>query len=155
MTHIMTIGRDVAAALVQRSAHGNAALLRGDMDRYGEFITTADDFTLMSPFGGRPSRGAMKTHEQRAAIGRFFRNGTLTQEVVQTYSSADLIVLAVIEHCHGEVGGLPTQNWPLRVTLVYRRDGAQWLLVHRHADSLAPGFSLKNAAAAARGEFAD
>jgi ketosteroid isomerase-like protein len=145
---------DQVAQLVQRSAQGNGALMRGDMDRYSSLITVADDFTLMSPFGGKPSRGSMTTREQREAIGRFFRNGTLTQEVVQTCSSADLIVLAVIEHCQVEVGGLPAQIWPLRVTLVYRREGLQWLLVHRHADSLAPGMSLKNAAAAARGEFA-
>jgi len=39
----------------------------------------------------------------------------------------------------------------LRVTLVYRRDGSEWRLVHRHADPLAPGISLAHAAALARG----
>jgi aspartate racemase len=38
------------------------------------------------------------------------------------------VVLAVIEHGHGEVGGLPPQDWPLRVTLVYRREGSDWRL---------------------------
>ena len=80
----------------------------------------------------------------------FFKNGTLTQEVVQTYASADMVVLAVIERSNVEVGGLPAQEWALRVTLVYRREGAQWRLAHRHADPLAPGISLEQAAALAR-----
>jgi ketosteroid isomerase-like protein len=61
-----------------------------------------------------------------------------------------MAVLAVIERAHVEVGGLPAQQWALRVTLVYRRDEGQWRLVHRHADPLAPGISLEQAAALAR-----
>ena len=65
------------------------------------------------------------TSERWEAMGRFFRNGTLEQEVVQSYGSADMVVLAVIERSHVEVGGLPAQDWPLRVTLVYRREGSR------------------------------
>jgi ketosteroid isomerase-like protein len=84
-------------------------------------------------------------------MGRFFRNGRLRQEVVQTYASADMIVLAVIERANVEVGGLPAQDWALRVTLVYRREGSAWHLVHRHADPLAEGISLELAAALGSG----
>ena len=84
-------------------------------------------------------------------MGRFFRNGTFEQEVVQSYASAEMVVIAVIERCHVEVGGLPAQEWPLRVTLVYRREGSEWRLAHRHADPLVKGVSLEQAAALARG----
>jgi hypothetical protein len=30
---------------------------------------------------------------------------------VQTYASCDLVVMAAIERQHGEVGGLPDQDW--------------------------------------------
>jgi ketosteroid isomerase-like protein len=56
--------------------------------------------------------------------------------MVQTYASGDLVVLVLLERQHGEVGGLPPQDWDLRVTLVYRSEGSQWRLVHRHADPL-------------------
>jgi ketosteroid isomerase-like protein len=137
------------ADLVLRSEQANAALMKGDIGTYLDLITLSDDFTLMSPFGGQPSRGAY-TRERWEEIGKFFRNGSLKQELVQAYGSADMVVLAVIEHCHGEVGGLPAQEWPLRVTLVYRRQGSEWLLVHRHADPLAKGISLQQSAALAR-----
>jgi ketosteroid isomerase-like protein len=62
-----------------------------------------------------------------------------------------MVVLAVIERQHGQVGGLPEQDWSLRVTLVYRRDESEWRLVHRHADPLVHGISLEQLAALARG----
>jgi ketosteroid isomerase-like protein len=138
------------AALIQRSAEANAAIMRGDIDRYRALITLTDDFTLMSPFGGEPTRGSEVTSERLEAMGRFFRNGTFQQEVVQSYGSADMVVLAVIERPRVEVGGLPVQDWWLRVTLVYRREGSEWRLAHRHADPLVRGISLEQAAALAR-----
>lgn len=142
---------EAVTELVGRSAEANAALLRGDVGRYRSLVTLTDDFILMSPFGGTPSRGADINDERWEAIGRFFRNGTLTQELVQAYGSSDIVVLVVIEHGHGEVGGLPAQDWPLRVTLVYRREGTEWRLAHRHADPLARGVTLREAAALAAG----
>lgn len=141
------------AELVRRSRDGNAALMRGDLERYMERVTLAPDFTLMSPFGGEPTHGVDYSPARMAAMGRFFRHGDLDQEVVQTWTTGDMIVLAIIEHArHVEVGGLPAQDWSLRVTLVYRRHGSHWHLVHRHADPLAAGIGLQQAAALARGE---
>jgi ketosteroid isomerase-like protein len=140
----------VIADLVRRSAEANNALLRGDVDAYRTLISLTGDFTLMSPFGGKPTRGAEMTDERWEAMGRFFRNGVLEQELVQSYASADMVVLAVIERCHGEVGGLAAQDWPLRVTLVYRREGVEWRLAHRHADPLVNGITLDQAGALAR-----
>jgi ketosteroid isomerase-like protein len=147
-------GDDVAGVLAQQSEQANAALMRGDVEQYRALVAITEDFTLMSPFGGAPTRSAEMTEERWAAVTRFFANGTLEQEVVQAYSSADMVVLAVIERARVEAGGLPAQDWALRVTLVYRRDGEGWRLAHRHADPLAKGVSLRQAAALARGEAA-
>ena len=148
------VEKSEAAVLIERSAEANAALMRGDVDRYRTLVPVSADFTLMSPFGGAPSHGATLTDERWEAMRRFFRNGTLRQELVQSYATADMIVLATIERARVEVGGLPAQDWALRVTLVYRREGTGWQLVHRHADPLAPGVSVEQAAALARGEAA-
>lgn len=61
------------------------------------------------------------------------------------------MVLAVIEHQHGEVGGLPDQDWSLRVTMVFRRAGDQWQQVHRHADALVHPIDLDQLSALAGG----
>ncbi len=141
-----------AAELVRRSAEANAALMLGDIDRYRALITPTDDFTLMSPFGGTPTYGSDMTSERWEAMKRFFRNGTLEQELVGAYATADMVVLATIERAHVEVDDVPIQDWLLRVTQVYRREGADWRLAHRHADPLVKGISLERAAALARGE---
>jgi ketosteroid isomerase-like protein len=146
------VGADeVIAKLLAHTQQANAALMRGDAETYRRMIAMTDDFILMSPFGGEPSRATQYTPEKWNRIGRFFKNGTHSQEVVQTYGSQDMVVLALIERDKVEVGGLPAQEWALRVTLVYRRDGTVWRLVHRHADPLANGVSMEQAAALARG----
>ena len=60
-------------------------------------------------------------------------------------------MLVMIERQHGQVGGLPDQDLSLRVTQVYRRDGADWLLVHRHADPLVQTLELERSTALLRG----
>lgn len=137
------------AKLLRLSEAANDALMRGDAERYRTLTPLTADFTLMSPFGGKPSRGGY-TPERWQSIGKFFRNGSLTMELVHSYSAPGMVVLAVIERAYVEVGELPAQHWALRVTLVYRQEEGQWRLAHRHADPLAPGISLERAAALAR-----
>lgn len=141
---------DIIADLVLKSETANAALMAGDVETYLSLVTLSDEFTLMSPFGGTPSHGAY-SRERWNEIGSFFKNGSLKQDLVHAYGTQDMVVLAVIEHGHGEVGGLPAQEWPLRVTLVYRREGTQWKLAHRHADPLVKGITLRMSADLASG----
>lgn len=137
-------------ALIKLSEESNATLMRGDIEKYRDLISFTDDFTLMAPFGGKPTRRADITDERMNAMGRFFKNGTLEQEVIAAYGSSDMVVLALIERAQVEVGGLPSQPWALRVTLVYRREGSDWRLAHRHADPLVGGITLDQAAALAK-----
>jgi len=140
------------AALIRRTAEAASALIRGDVRRYFALIPHADDYTLMSPFGGEPTRGVDTSPARLEAQERFFAGpGEAELEIVQAHTSGDLAVLAVIERQHGEVGGLPEQDWSLRVTLVFRRDGAEWRLAHRHADPLVHPIGLEQLAALARG----
>ena len=81
---------------------------------------------------------------------RFFQGGEAELELVESYTSGDLVVLVVIERQHGQVGGLPDQDLSLRVTWVFRRDRSEWRQVHRHADPLVHGISLEQLAALAR-----
>jgi ketosteroid isomerase-like protein len=143
--------KDVAN-LTRRTAEANAALVNGDIEGYLALIEHAEDYTLMAPFGGAPTRGFDPSSEQRAAMARLFKSGTLEQEVVATYDSGELVVLVTIERVRAKVGGLPEQDWSLRVTQVFRREGAAWRLVHRHADPLVNGLSLEQAATLARGD---
>jgi ketosteroid isomerase-like protein len=139
------------ADLVQRVEDAAVALINGDIGAYLTLIKHADDYTLMQPFGGEVTYGFDASPERLDATARFFQGGESKLEVAQTYTSGDLAVLVAIERQHGKVGGLPDQDWSLRVTLVFRRDGSEWRMAHRHADTLVHGISLEQVAALARG----
>jgi hypothetical protein len=44
----------------------------------------------MSPFGGKPTEGPI-SNERMQAIGKFFKNGSLKQELVHAYGSPDMV----------------------------------------------------------------
>jgi ketosteroid isomerase-like protein len=84
------------------------------------------------------------------ASASYFRSGEAKLEVAQAHVWGDTVVLVMIERQDGQVGGLPDQDWSLRVTQVYRREGSDWQLVHRHADPLVHAIDLEQAAVLAR-----
>ena len=139
------------AELIGRTAEAASALIRGDIRTYIALLPHADDYTLMDPFGGEPTRGFDASSESMEAFERFFQGGEAELEVVESYTSGDLAVLVVIERQHGRVGGLPEQDLSLRVTWVFRRERSEWRQVHRHADPLVHSISLEQVAALARG----
>jgi ketosteroid isomerase-like protein len=137
--------------LIQRTEQQAAAFVTGDMSRWLNLIRLTDDFTLMQPFGGPASHGFDASPERLSQLAQAFRNGDARLEMAKSYVSDDLIVLVMIERQHGEVFGLPDQDWSLRVTQVYRRLGSDWHLAHRHADPLVRPMELAQTASLARG----
>ena len=141
------------AALVQRITEAAQALISGDLKGYAARIKHADDYTLMSPYGGDPARGFDDSDGALHALAQFFRGGEAKVEVLETYTSGDLAVLVVIERQHGTIGDLPEQDWSLRVTWVFRRSAeSEWELVHRHADALVHPIDHERLGVLARGE---
>ena len=147
----LTAANDAVADLIKVAEEKNAAFMRGDMDRWAKITRIAPDFTLMQPFGGPASHGFDASSKRLAERAQYFRNGRSKLQVVQTYTSERLVVLVMIEEQQAEVGGLPEQDWSLRVTEVYRKEGSEWQLAHRHADPLVRRITLEQAAALARG----
>nr|WP_296066754.1 DUF4440 domain-containing protein [uncultured Actinoplanes sp.] len=141
------------AALVRSRADAAAALIRGDIRGYLALTPHADDYTLMPPNGGPVRADEEASDEAIAALEEWFQGGELHElDVVQAHTSGDLAVLVLIERQHGRVGGFPDQDWSLRVTEVFRREGGQWQLLHRHADPLTHAIGYDLTAALARGD---
>lgn len=69
--------------LIHRSEAANAVLMRGDVEQWQALLPRTSDFKLMSPMGGAPTHEAQITPETLQSMSRFFRNGSLKQEVVQ------------------------------------------------------------------------
>jgi ketosteroid isomerase-like protein len=144
------ISDEELAELIRLTEEATTAFLRGDMERYLELTRHVRGFTLTHPFGGEPASYEDRTESIREAAD-FFQGGEAKLEVTQAHAWGDTVVLVMIERQHAQVGGLPEQDWSLRVTQVYRREGSDWRVVHRHADPLVHGVDLEQAAALARG----
>jgi len=140
------------ADLAQRCQDAAVALIRGDVRSYLGLFVHADDYALIPPFGGAPRHGFDASEDAVEQLSRFFTGGEAQVDVVQSYVSGDFVVLVLIERQHGKVGGLPDQDWSLRVTMLFRREGDDWRLAHRHADPLVREIDLRRAAALARGD---
>ncbi len=139
------------AELVTRMDEAADAYIRGDIHHYVALFDHADDYTLMPPYGGETTHGFEYTEQGAAETSRFFASGEARLELQQSYVSGDLAVLVVVERQHGAVGGLPDQDWSLRVTIVFRRVGDRWQIVHRHADPLVQQIPFEHCAQLAKG----
>ena len=124
MTHPEINDEDVRK-LVQRVREATGALMQGDVRRYFALVNEAPDYTLMSPTGGPTRHGSDTSPASVEALEKFFAGGGDGDlELEQSYASGDLVVLVGVERQHGSVGGLPDQDWPLRVTLARSPTGA-------------------------------
>lgn len=146
--------RDLAA-LFRHATAAHALLTAGEVARYMEMLAPTPDFSIMDPLGGPASHGYDGSPETMENRRRFFRGGgSASTELVASYGSGELAVLAFVERARMAIGDLPEQDWALRVTLAFRREAGRWRLVHRHADPLAHGIDLAQSAALGRGEAA-
>ncbi len=141
-----TITDEELAELVRRTEEAAVAYIRGEMDHFLTLTPIAEDFTLMKPTGGPAERYEDREESIRASAD-YFNGGEARLESVETHVWGDTVVIAMVERQHGEVGGLPDQDWSLRVTHVYRHDGSDWLLMHRHADPLVSPIDLEQMSA--------
>ena len=151
MTSASGTGEQDLAELVRRVDEATDAYIRGDVRHYLSLFDHLDDYTLMPPYGGQTQHGATYSDEALEQTSRFFASGEGRLELEHAYTSGDLVVLVGVERQHGEVGGLPDQDWSLRVTLVLGRAGDRWQMVHRHADPLVRQIPFEHCAELARG----
>jgi ketosteroid isomerase-like protein len=151
MPHSEITGNDLGK-LIERVREATRALMRGDVRRYFALVNEAPDYTLMPPTGGPTRHGSDPSPENMQALEQFFAGGGDGHfELEQKYVSGALAVLVGVERQHGQVGGLPEQDWSLRVTLVFRREDSDWRLVHRHADALVHEITMEHLSLLARG----
>jgi ketosteroid isomerase-like protein len=138
--------------LVERVREATGALMRGDVRRYLWLVNHGPDYTLMPPTGGPTRHGFDASPAGVEALETSFAGGGDGDlELEAQYASGDLAVLVGVERQHGPVAGLPDQDWPLRVTLVFRREDSDWRLVQRHADALLHPISIEQLSLLARG----
>jgi ketosteroid isomerase-like protein len=82
----------------------------------------------------RNAGGQAEVDEVFAFLERMFSDCTSYEVDVQACDvSGDMAYTAGLEHVSVSMDGQP-RTFSLRATQVYRREGGQWKVVHRHAD---------------------
>jgi ketosteroid isomerase-like protein len=110
-------------------------IVKGDTSGYEALYSRREDITLGNPFGGF-GRGWEQVLEQLERAASYYRDGRCTGiETVTQVAAGDLAYTVEIERVTAKVGGSSEpSDFAVRVTCVYRREGDDWKLVHRHAD---------------------
>jgi ketosteroid isomerase-like protein len=121
--------------LVDRYHEALDVFLAGDPDPLASLYSQADDVTLANPFGP-PVRGWQSVEERMRRAAAHYRDGRATGfERVSDFAGAEVAYMVEIERYESKVGGAEELT-PLavRVTTIFRREGNDWRVVHRHAD---------------------
>lgn len=123
---------DDLVELLDRCRQDHRAWINGDASGYA----LPTDGTILGAVGGA-SYGGAETADRQAAVASQWRSGYGELEFLNGGSTAGLAWLAFIERATVRFAGEDRERrWDLRVTEVFRRVGAGWERVHRHADPL-------------------
>jgi ketosteroid isomerase-like protein len=83
---------------------------------------------------GPIEHGAKAVTDTFRWVASRFTGGHAEVEHTAVAQSRDLVYTVGFERGPSSVAGGPSKEMIIRVTHIYRRDGADWKLAHRHAD---------------------
>jgi ketosteroid isomerase-like protein len=110
------------------------ALHNGDAGPRRELWSHHEPATILG--AGRNAYGQREIDESFAWLESRFSNCTSYVFELQACDLVgDMAYTAGLEHTSVSVNGEPT-SYTLRATQVYRREGAEWKVCHRHADTV-------------------
>lgn len=96
-----------------------------------------DDVVLANPFGPAVNVWNKVSAALDLASSRFREGDVTAFERVATYRTNELACFQDVERGRAKVAGVhEIASFDLRVTSTYRREGEDWKLVHRHADTI-------------------
>ena len=114
------------------------AYVSGDESPLRSISTRVSPATFFGPQGGyrQGADDVFSKYEHDAAI--FEPGGDSDFEILQMAASEGIAYWVGFQRADARMSG-STEAIPmnLRVTEVFRREGAEWKLIHRHADTLA------------------
>lgn len=120
------------------------AILNGHPSLYLALFADRDDITLGNPFGPF-GQGRAAVAATLANAANKYQRGSARVERVALYGDENFVCLVEIEHDRAQLSGSNEYSeFNVRVTSIYERIGAQWKLVHRHADPITTARSAQS-----------
>lgn len=110
------------------------ALHNGDAARRRAIWSRNEPVSVLGAF--RNAQGQPELEELFASLEQSFSDCTSYAFELQAYDVVgDMAYTAGLEHTTASIDGRP-RSYTLRATQVYRREGDQWRVAHRHADTV-------------------
>lgn len=111
--------------------------VKGDPKPVMEFFSRRDDVTLANPLGP-PRVGPAEVDKATEEGASLLRDGSIRGfEEVSRYSTPDLGYVVQLERTQARLHSSDDMvPFALRVTMIFRREGETWKVVHRHADPI-------------------
>jgi ketosteroid isomerase-like protein len=129
--------RDDFLAWVKSTLHeAEFALHNGDAAPRRALWSRNEPVSILG--AARNAYGQREVDEAFAWLERSFSDCTSYTFELQAYDVVgDMACTAGLEHTSASVDGEP-RSYTLRATQVYRREGGEWKVAHRHADTVTP-----------------
>jgi ketosteroid isomerase-like protein len=123
--------------LIEQYQLASGEFLKGNPEPVKKLWSHREDVSLANPYGP-PVRGweqVAKTVEHASSLrsdGEF-----VGSEIVAKYATPELAYVVQIERAKAKVGGSEDITpYALRTTMIFRLEGGEWKVVHRHADPI-------------------
>jgi len=134
--HMADASKDFEAFLKQREA-ASSAFVNGDANPLAEISTHKSPATLFGPKGDCV-QDADKVNKANAEGSKRFKDASRNDFQLMHMAADENLAYCVgvqrsVVQLQGEDQPVP---FDLRVTEIFRREGGQWKLIHRHADRL-------------------
>ena len=130
----MTDAQDLPLEEYREAGH---RITNGDPDGYKALYSRRGDVTLANPFGP-PALGWDEVSKTLDGAAAKYRDGEVAGfDNVSTVVGSDLAYTVEIERYRARIGdGEDLVPVSVRVTTVFRREGGEWRVVHRHGDPI-------------------
>jgi ketosteroid isomerase-like protein len=112
---------------------------RGRPTVFKELWSHADDVSLIGALGGKIEKGWSNVGARLDAASAAYAEGTRSRSVLNSVVTDSLALLVQNETIEAKIKGAERSAQHLRATMVFRKEGGEWKIIHRHADTLVTG----------------
>ena len=123
------------ATTLPRQLAAEEAIHNGDPEPRLAMWSAHDPVTVLGAM--RSASGWGEVSQLFHSLGERFSHCTAYRfDLIASGVSGDLAYTVGYEHTSVSWEGVPLEPYTLRATHVYRREGGEWKIVHRHADHI-------------------
>jgi ketosteroid isomerase-like protein len=123
--------------LIERFNLAQGEVVKGNAEPANRLFSRREDVTLANPLGP-PAHGWDEVAAAGERAASQFRDGEMVGfETIEKHVTDELAYIVRVERARAKVGeSEDLAPIALRVTMIFRPEDGEWMIVHRHADPI-------------------